>query len=121
MIILILLSVIAIVITLMSFISLAVYGGIVDDDVVLEWVDHVKTKGKFRTNFYDGSIISSDTNNYLKDKFFSKPPMPIFFKYYINDVGVIWRWSKGAQALDQVRNELAVGSSKESQRKKLGL
>ena len=30
----------------------------------------------------------------------------LFFKYYIDGMGTVWRWSKGAKALDNVRKEL---------------
>ena len=47
--------------------------------------------------------------------------MPILFKYYIEDTGVIWRGSKAAKALDQVREELGAGTKKDSHRRNLGL
>jgi hypothetical protein len=47
--------------------------------------------------------------------------MPILFKYYIEDTGVIWRGSKAAKALDQVREELGAGNKKDSHRRNLGL
>ena len=111
-----------IVVTLVtSGISIMVYGKPIDDELVLEWIEKVKSKDGFEPNMYDSSIINGEIGNWKTDKYFTKPPLPILFKYYIDDVGVIWRGSKGAKALDQVREKLGTTHSKESQRKNLGL
>jgi hypothetical protein len=111
-----------IVVTLVtSGISVIVYGKPIDDEIVLEWVEKIEKQGKWRANMYDSSIINGEIGSWKTDKYFSHPPLPILFKYYIDDVGVIWRGSKGAKALDQVREKLGTTHSKESQRKNLGL
>jgi hypothetical protein len=105
-----------------SFVSILTYGKPIDDDLVLEWVEKCNANHGFKVNPYDESIISGSFKDpYWQDIFFTQPPLPILFKYYINGIGVVWRWSKGAQALDQIRNDLSVGSSKDFQRRKLGL
>jgi hypothetical protein len=111
-----------IVVTLVtSGISIMVYGKPLSDEVVLEWVEKIEKQGKWRANMYDSSIINGEIGSWKTDKHFTHPPLPILFKYYIDDVGVIWRGSKGAKALDQVREKLGTTHSKESQRQKLGL
>jgi hypothetical protein len=88
----------------------------------VEWIEKVNSKNGFETNMYDSSIVRGSVDgSWSKSKYFTKPPMPILFKYYIEDTGVIWRGSKGAKALDQVREELSIGNKKESHRKNLGL
>jgi hypothetical protein len=112
-----------IVVTLVtSFMSVMVYGKPIDDELVIEWIEKVNSKNGFETNMYDSSIVRGSVDgSWSKSKYFTKPPMPILFKYYIEDTGVIWRGSKGAKALDQVREELSIGNKKESHRKNLGL
>ncbi len=111
-----------IVVTLVtSGISVMVYGKPLSDEVVLEWIEKIEKHGKWRPNMYDSSIINGEVGNWKTDKYFSHPSLPILFKYYIDDVGVIWRGSKGAKALDQVCEKLGTTHSKESQRQKLGL
>ena len=112
-----------IVVTLVtSGVSVLTYGKPIDDEIVLEWVEKVKTNGGFESNMYDSSIVrGSIDGSWSKSKYFTKPPLPILFKYYIEDVGVVWRGSKGAKALDQVREELGAGNKKDSHRKNLGL
>jgi hypothetical protein len=105
-----------------SFMSVMVYGKPIDDELVIEWIEKVNSKNGFETNMYDSSIVRGSVDgSWSKSKYFTKPPMPILFKYYIEDTGVIWRGSKGAKALDQVREELSIGNKKESHRKNLGL
>jgi hypothetical protein len=104
-----------------SGVSVIVYGKPLSDEVVLEWIEKIEKQGRWRANMYDSSIINGEIGSWKTDKYFSHPPLPILFKYYIDDVGVIWRGSKGAKALDQVREKLGTTHSKESQRQKLGL
>jgi hypothetical protein len=111
-----------IVVTLItSGLSVALYGKPIDDELVIEWIEKIEKQGKWRANMYDNSIVNGEIGNFRTYRYFTKPPLPILFKYYINDVGVIWRGSKGAKALDQVREELSIGDSKKSHRKNLGL
>jgi len=104
-----------------SGVSVMVYGKPISDEIVLEWVEKIEKQGTWRANMYDNSIVNGEIGNFRTDRYFTKPPLPILFKYYISDVGVIWRGSKGAKALDQVREELSIGTSKQSHRKNLGL
>jgi hypothetical protein len=111
-----------VVILLTSGMSVMIYGKPIDDEIVLEWVEKVKSKDGFEANIYDSSIVRGSVDgSFRNSKYFTKPPMPILFKYYIEDTGVIWRGSKGAKALDQVREELSIGGSKKSHRRNLGL
>ena len=111
-----------VVISITSGMSIMIYGKPIDDEIILEWIEKVKSKDGFEPNMYDSSIVrGSIDGSFRNSKYFTKPPMPILFKYYIEDVGVIWRGSKGAKALDQVREELSIGDSKKSHRKNLGL
>jgi len=114
-------SVFVFIILIFSSVSVFVYGKPISDEVVLEWVEKIKTQGKWRVNMYDPSIVTGEMGNWKTDKYFTKPPLPILFKYYIEDTGVIWRGSKAAKALDQVRDEIGVSDSKKSHRQKLGL
>jgi hypothetical protein len=99
-----------------------IYGKPIDDEIVLEWIEKVKSKDGFEANIYDSSIVRGSVDgSFRNSKYFTKPPMPILFKYYIEDTGVIWRGSKGAKALDQVREGLSIGDSKQSHRRNLGL
>ena len=120
---LIALFVTAIVVTsITSGMSIMIYGKPIDDEIILEWVEKVNSKDGFEANMYDSSIVrGSIDGSFRNSKYFTKPPMPVLFKYYIEDTGVIWRGSKGAKALDQVREELSIGDSKKSHRKNLGL
>ena len=111
-----------VVILITSGMSVMIYGKPIDDELVIEWIEKVNSKNGFETNMYDSSIVRGSVDgSWSKSKYFTKPPMPILFKYYIEDTGVIWRGSKGAKALDQVREELSIGNKKESHRKNLGL
>jgi hypothetical protein len=111
-----------VVILITSGMSVMIYGKPIDDELVIEWIEKVNSKNGFETNMYDSSIVRGSVDgSWSKSKYFTKPPMPILFKYYIEDTGVIWRGSKGAKALDQVREELSIGDSKKSHRKNLGL
>ncbi len=93
-----------------SGVSVMVYGKPISDEIVLEWVEKIEKQGTWRANMYDNSIVNGEIGNFRTDRYFTKPPLPILFKYYISDVGVIWRGSKGAKALDQVREELNIGN-----------
>jgi hypothetical protein len=111
-----------VVILITSGMSVMIYGKPIDDEIILEWIEKVKSKDGFEPNMYDSSIVrGSIDGSFRNSKYFTKPPMPILFKYYIEDTGVIWRGSKGAKALDQVREELSISNKKESHRKNLGL
>jgi len=111
-----------VVISITSGMSIMIYGKPIDDEIILEWIEKVKSKDGFEPNMYDSSIVrGSIDGSFRNSKYFTKPPMPVLFKYYIEDTGVIWRGSKGAKALDQVREELSIGDSKKSHRKNLGL
>jgi hypothetical protein len=114
-------SVFVFIILIISAVSVFVYGKPISDEVVLEWVEKIEKQGKWRANMYDSSIINGEIGNWKTDNYFTHPPLPILFKYYIEDVGLIWRGSKGAKALDQVCDKLGTSNSKESQRQKLGL
>ena len=114
-------SVCVFLILVFSVVSILVYGKPISDEVVLEWVEKIEKQGKWRANMYDSSIVNGEIGSWKTDKHFTNPPLPILFKYYIDGVGVIWRGSKGAKALDQVCDELGVRDSKESHRQKLGL
>jgi hypothetical protein len=113
--------IIVVTILLTSGVSVMIYGKPISDEIVLEWVEKIEKQGTWRANMYDNSIVNGEIGNWKTDRYFTKPPLPILFKYYINDVGVIWRGSKGAKALDQVREELSIGTSKQSHRQNLGL
>ena len=113
--------IIVVTILLTSGVSVMIYGKPISDEIVLEWVEKIEKQGTWRANMYDTSIVNGEIGNWKTDRYFTKPPLPILFKYYINDVGVIWRGSKGAKALDQVCDKLGTSNSKESQRQKLGL
>jgi hypothetical protein len=112
-----------IVVTLVtSGVSIMTYGKPIDDELVLEWVEKVKAKDGFESNSYDHSIIrGSIDGSFRNGKYFTNPPLPILFKYYIEDVGLVWRGSKASKALDQVREELGAGNKKDSHRRNLGL
>ena len=111
-----------VVILITSGMSVMIYGKPIDDEIILEWIEKVKSKDGFEPNMYDSSIVrGSIDGSFRNSKYFTKPPMPILFKYYIEDTGVIWRGSKGAKALDQVREGLSIGDSKQSHRRNLGL
>ena len=111
-----------VVILITSGMSVMIYGKPIDDEIVLEWIEKVKSKDGFEANIYDSSIVRGSVDgSFRNSKYFTKPPMPILFRYYIEDTGVIWRGSKGAKALDQVCDKLGTSNSKESQRQKLGL
>ena len=114
-------SVCVFLILVFSVVSILVYGKPISDEVVLEWVEKIEKQGKWRANMYDSSIVNGEIGSWKTDKHFTHPPLPILFKYYIDGVGVIWRGSKGAKALDQVCDKLGTSDSKESQRQKLGL
>jgi hypothetical protein len=118
----ILLIVSIIIIAVVSLASILTYGRPIDDEIVIEWVEKVKAKDGFETNSYDHSIIrGSIDGGFRNSKYFTNPPLPVLFKYYIEDTGVIWRGSKAAKALDQVREELGAGNKKDSHRRNLGL
>ena len=105
-----------------SGISLMTYGKPIDDELVIEWIEKVNSNNPFETNLYDSYMDKGSVDgSFRNSKYFTNPPLPILFKYYIEDVGVVWRGSKGAKALDQVREELSIGNKKESHRKNLGL
>jgi hypothetical protein len=111
-----------VVISITSGMSVMIYGKPIDDEIILEWIEKVKSKDGFEANMYDSSIVKGSVDgSFRNSKYFTKPPIPVLFKYYIEDTGVIWRGSKGAKALDQVREELSIGDSKKSHRKNLGL
>jgi hypothetical protein len=111
-----------VVIAVVSLASILTYGRPIDDEIVLEWVEKVKANDGFEANSYDHSIIRGSVNGTFRNgKYFTNPPLPILFKYYIEDVGLVWRGSKGAKALDQVREELGAGTKKDSHRRNLGL
>ena len=111
-----------VVIAVVSLASILTYGRPIDDEIVIEWVEKVKAKDGFEPNSYDPSIIRGSVDGiFRKSKYFTNPPLPVLFKYYIEDTGVIWRGSKGAKALDQVREELGAGTKKDSHRRNLGL
>jgi hypothetical protein len=111
-----------VVILITSGMSVMIYGKPIDDEIILEWIEKVKSVDGFEVNMYDSSIVKGSVDgSFRNSKYFTKPPMPVLFKYYIEDTGVIWRGSKGAKALDQVREELSIGDSKKSHRKNLGL
>jgi hypothetical protein len=118
---LILLSIFVVITLVFSCVSVGVYGKPISNEIVIEWVEKIQKQGTWRANMYDTSIVNGEIGNWKTDRYFTKPPLPILFKYYINDVGVIWRGSKGAKALDQVREELSIGDSKKSHRRNLGL
>ena len=118
----ILLIISIVVIAVVSLASILTYGRPIDDEIVIEWVEKVKAKDGFETNSYDHSIIRGSVDGiFRKSKYFTNPPLPVLFKYYIEDTGVIWRGSKAAKALDQVREELGAGTKKDSHRRNLGL
>jgi hypothetical protein len=105
-----------------SGVSVLTYGKPIDDDLVLEWIEKVKSEDGFEANIYDSSIVRGSVDGTFRNsRYFTNTPLPILFKYYIEDVGLIWRGSKGAKALDQVREELGAGNKKDSHRKNLGL
>jgi hypothetical protein len=111
-----------VIIAVVSLASILTYGRPIDDEIVIEWVEKVKAKDGFEPNSYDPSIIRGSVDGTFRNgKYFTNPPMPILFKYYIEDTGVIWRGSKAAKALDQVREELGAGTKKDSHRRNLGL
>jgi hypothetical protein len=110
-------SVFVFIVLIFSSVSVFVYGKPISDEVVLEWVEKIEKQGKWRANMYDSSIINGEIGNWKTDNYFTHPPLPILFKYYIEDVGLVWRGSKAAKALDQVREELGAGAKKRSWQK----
>lgn len=51
-------------------------------------------------NCFDDKILNIDYN-FIDHNFITTLPFPILFKYYINGVGVIWRWSRVTKRIDQ--------------------
>ena len=87
--------------------TLAVYGKPLKDEQVIAYDE----KNKFRLNPYDYSIVMNDaiygrSFNKFDGGAFYPINFTVFFKYYIEDIGTVWRWSKGAKALDKVRENL---------------
>lgn len=83
------------------------YGKPIKDSVVVEFAKN----NEFVLNGLDPNIVmntalyeSFDRN--FKGGAFYKINFTIFFKYYIDGMGTVWRWSKGAKALDKVRENL---------------
>jgi hypothetical protein len=111
-----------VVILVTSGVSVMTYGKPIDDELVLEWIEKVKSEDGFEANIYDSSIVRGSVDGTFRNsRYFTNTPLPILFKYYIEGVGVVWRGSKGSKALDQVREELNISNKKESHRKNLGL
>jgi len=104
---------------LILFICLAVYGLVtifptfwsygkpIKDSVVVEYAQN----NEFGLNPYDDGIVMNKAlyrsydYNFVGGAFY-KINFTLFFKYHIDGMGTVWRWSKGAKALDNVRAEL---------------
>ena len=87
--------------------TLAVYGKPLKDEQVLAYVE----KNKFNLNPYDYGIVMNKalyepSFNKFDGGAFYKINFTVFFKYNIDGMGTVWRWSKGAKALDKVRENL---------------
>ena len=87
--------------------TLLSYGKPIKDSVVVEFA---KNNEFVLNNLAPGIVMnkalyeSFDLN--FKGGAFYKINFTIFFKYHIDGMGTVWRWSKGAKALDNVRAEL---------------
>ena len=108
---LILLSVFAIYSLLSLFPTLATYGKPLSDKQVIAYVE----RNKFRLNPYDDGIVMNEalyepSFNKFDGGAFYTINFTLFFKYHIDGMGTVWRWSKGAKALDNVRYELTHNS-----------
>jgi hypothetical protein len=87
--------------------TLATYGKPLKDEQVLAYVE----RNKFRLNPYDYGIVMNDaiyepSFNKFDGGAFYVINFTVFFKYQIDGMGTVWRWSKGAKALDKVRENL---------------
>ena len=87
--------------------TLLAYGKPINDSVVVEFAKN----NEFVLNDLAPNIVmntalykSFDLN--FKGGAFYEINFTIFFKYYIDGMGTVWRWSKGAKALDKVRENL---------------
>lgn len=87
--------------------TLVTYGKPINDSVVVEFAKN----NEFVLNDLAPDIVmnkalykSFDLN--FKGGAFYKINFTVFFKYYIDGMGTVWRWSKGAKALDKVRENL---------------
>jgi hypothetical protein len=101
---------------ILDSINIVIHGKPIDDDLVLKWIKKVKSDKGFRINPYNKTVITDSSG-----VFFTRLSLCVLFKYYVEGVGVVWRWSKGAQALDQVCDELEDKYGINSQRRRLGL
>ena len=87
--------------------TLVTYGKPIKDSVVVEFAQN----NEFTLNPHDDGIVM---NKELYKSFnwqfvggaFYTINFTLFFKYHIDGMGTVWRWSKGAKALDQVREGL---------------
>lgn len=104
---LILLSVLAFYALITLLPTLATYGKPLSDKQVIAYVE----RNKFRLNPYDDGIVMNEalyepSFNKFDGGAFYTINFTLFFKYQIDGMGTVWRWSKGAKALDKVRSEL---------------
>ena len=87
--------------------TLAAYGKPIKDSVVIEFAKN----NEFVLNHADTDIVMNKAlyesfDLHFKGGAFYPINFTVFFKYHINGMGTVWRWSKGAKALDNVRKEL---------------
>jgi hypothetical protein len=87
------------------------YGKPISDKQVIAYVE----RNKFRLNPYDDGIVMNEalyepSFNKFDGGAFYTINFTLFFKYHIDGMGTVWRWSKGAKALDNVRYELTHNS-----------
>lgn len=87
--------------------TLTIYGKPLSDKQVIAYVN----RNKFRLNPYDDGIVMNEalyepSFNKFDGGAFYTINFTLFFKYQIDGMGTVWRWSKGAKALDKVRSEL---------------
>jgi hypothetical protein len=101
---LILLSVFAIYSLLSLIPTLLTYGKPLKDSIVVEYAQN----NEFVLNDASNDIVMNKElyrsfNRNFKGGAFYPINFTIFFKYYIDGMGMVWRWSKGAKSLDEVR------------------
>jgi hypothetical protein len=73
-------------VAIIELVTSSVYGSFVSKQITDTYMD--LDESKLRLNMYDSTILGTGKN------FISTLPFSIFSKYYINNVGVIPRWSR---------------------------
>lgn len=81
----------------------SVYGSFVKEKDVKEYLD--KRYDNFQLNFFNKDIISF--RKPWDGKFIDKHvPLSFLSKYYIQDMGRVWRWSEGHRRIEKLFEEL---------------